>query len=423
MIPRPANSTTEWSSWLAYGIITAIYLSIPFGSKFFSWLALFGSIVGWIAILADITRKTRNNFSTESIKILKYWFFIGVVYFLLHLAQVSSADQIRRLDAPIRILILSGLIALPILARKRLEEYVITLSVSGIIFGAMTVIQLLKDHSAGRYFGLYDYHNLMALAALVNTIMLLWLIKEKTALSKKYLIFAGIIGGIVACLLSGTRASWLLIVITTSYYLVIQRGGNISKRLTAVLLTIILISSTFLLIDSFDERVQSTLTDIANISNGDRSGSIGLRLIMAEIALNKITIHPFTGNGLSDFHQEITQWANTNHLPAQAMERGFQNSHNQFLHWAQSLGIPCALVAAYMLFLWPLKTSKNVNDVSGKILKVFVFSCLVFFITEAVLDRHHGSMWYATHLGFMLGFVLQARQGSVQQVINVKTLT
>ncbi|MFM8901616.1 MAG: O-antigen ligase family protein, partial [Burkholderiales bacterium] len=349
--------------------------------------------------------------------------FIGFLYLIIHLVQISSLDQIRRLDAPIRVFLLSGLIALPVISGRPLQDYKSAFAISGITFGVITIFQFMENNQAGRYFGFYGYHNLMALAALTNTITLLWLLKEKVYGIEKYLILIGILGGITACLLSGTRASWILIIITMTFYLANHKEYDISKRLTTVLFCILFFVGTVLLLDSFDARFQSTITDINNISNGDRSGSIGLRLTMAEMAFSRIAEHPWIGNGLSDFHQEITRWADSRNMPADAMERGFQNSHHQFLHWAQSLGIPCAVLATYMLLVWPLKIGKSVQDISSKLLKIFVFVCLLFFVTEAVLDRHHGSMWYAAHLGLLLGFVLHARQKSSPQESVVDALT
>ncbi len=401
--------------WLAHGLIVAMYLSVPLGTKVLVWFAAIGSLVGWIAVIPRMNQKFQTTLSIDSRAVFFSWIFICFVYLLLHTIQLSSSDEIRRFDAPVRIFLLSGLIVLPSVANRKFEEYLLPLTASGIIFGAISIYQLATTAESNRFFGMYDYHNLMALAALVNTITLLWMLNYKSLTVSKYLVSLGLLGSVVACLLSGTRASWLLVVAVTAYYLISQREKNISKRLFLLLFGIIIVVSCILLLDSFDARIQSTLIDINNISNGDRSGSIGLRFLMAEMALNKIMLHPFTGNGLSDFHHEIVRWADANSLPALAMERGFQNSHNQLLHWAQSLGIPCALLSVYLLIVWPLRLSRNVQDPSAELVKVIVCVCLLFFFTEAVLDRHHGSTWYGTQLGLMLGFLLHAKHRSAKE--------
>jgi O-antigen ligase len=408
---------------LVYGLIVAIYLSIPLGTKVFVWLAFAGSIVGWAIVTLGLSKKLYNRFPTDYNNIFAAWIFIGLIYLLLNAIQVSSTDEIRRLDAPVRVFLLSGLIALPIIANREFRDYLLPLTISGIIFGAIPIFQLANHSGESRFFGMYDYHNLMALAALINTTILLWMLKYEPFSVNKYLVSLGLLGGVAACLLSGTRASWILIVIITAYYLISQRDKNISKRLFLLLSGIITVVGSILLLDSFGTRIESTLIDINDIINGNRSGSIGLRVVMAEMAVTKIMLHPFTGNGLSDFHHDIVQWANANNLSPLAMERGFQNSHNQFLHWAQSLGIPSALICIYMLAFWPLRVSRQVSDASAELVKVIVGACLLFFFTEAVLDRHHGSTWYGTQLGLMLGFVLHARYRSARQTTTTRALS
>lgn len=421
MQPHQNKTRENYIPWLAHGIIVAIYLSIPLGTKVVVWLALIGSMVGWIALVPSLSKKFHLiNFSADCRTIAFSWIFIGFLYLILHAIQISSPDEIRRLDAPVRILLLSGLIILPSVANRKIEDYLLPLTASGIIFGAISLYQLVTTVDSNRFFGLYDYHNLMALAALVNTITLLWMLKHIPSTGNKYLVSLGLLGSVVACLLSGTRASWILIIIVTVYYLISQRENNVSRRLLFLLSSIIIVVGVMLLLDSFDARIKSTLIDINNISNGDHSGSIGLRVLMAEMALNKIILHPLIGNGLSDFHHDIVRWADAKNLHILAMERGFQNSHNQMLHWAQSLGIPCALACIYMVVVWPLRVSRHVQDPSAELVKIIILVCLLFFFTEAVLDRHHGSAWYATQLGLMLGFMLHAKNRSTDPSTTAK---
>lgn len=397
-------------SWLAHVLIVAIYLSIPFGTKIVVWFAFVGSIVGWISIFLYSIKKYQNDNLTGVCNFFLLWFAIGGLYLILHAVQISSLEETRRLDSPARMLLLSGLIVLPLLANKKIQDYLLPLTLSGIIFGLISIYQIAINTDAGRYFGFYDYHNLMALAALVNMIILLFLLNEEKVKLNRYLILSGMLGSVIACLSSGTRASWVLIIIATGLNLLTQRNNALAKRSIAVLLAILFFVGSIFIMNAFDARIQSTLVDINKISNGDHSGSIGLRVVMAEMALNKILLNPITGNGLSDFHQDIVHWADINKLPSFAMERGFQNSHNQFLHWAQSLGIPCAILLIYFIIFWPLQVAKKTPGMATELLKTIIFICALFFFTEAVLDRHHGSTWFAIQIGLMLGFVLHVKK-------------
>ena len=124
--------------WLAHGLIVAMYLSVPLGTKVLVFFATVGSIVGWILMASRLTQKVESKESVDSKKFFILWFSIGLIYLLLHAVQLSSPGEIRRLDAPARVFLLSGLIVLPSIANRKFEEYIIPLAASGIIFGAIS---------------------------------------------------------------------------------------------------------------------------------------------------------------------------------------------------------------------------------------------------------------------------------------------
>jgi O-antigen ligase len=134
-----------------------------------------------------------------------------------------------------------------------------------------------------------------------------------------------------------------------------------------------------------------------------------LRIMMVNMAMEKIQMYPMLGNGLGEFHASIVRWADANQLASQAMERGFQNPHNQFLHWAMALGVPAALVCFVISMVWPLMVTRRSATIARSALWSFMVCCGIFFFTEAVLDRYHGSTWYAAMLSLSVGFCLSTR--------------
>ncbi|XVJ70377.1 MAG: O-antigen ligase family protein [Rhizobacter sp.] len=304
---------------------------------------------------------------------------------------------------------------MPMLAQGGPGQFSKYFSIAGIFFGAIALLQHLQnqnDPGGNRTFGFFQYENLMALAAVINAAMIVWY-NDGQSKAKNYLHLLGIIGSLTACLLSGTRGGWILLplVLIPAYRMYSKSHERKHlKRKIGLALLITGLTVFFFASDSLYDRVHIGAIDLKNILSGDTSGSIGLRLMMIDMAVEKIQLHPLLGNGLDEFHQSIVRWADVNQLPIHAMERGFQNPHNQFLHWAMALGIPAALVCIAICFVWPLVVTRRSATIARSALWSFMVCCTIFFFTEAVLDRYHGSTWYAAMLSLSIGFCLSTRK-------------
>jgi O-antigen ligase len=392
----------------AFCIIVLLILSTPLGMRVFAWTAFFASVFGWIAMISCIYRQEADSETKSKFHTVILWFAACLIYFLLHALQYKTPADIRRLDSPARLFAFAGIALLPLIANRSPAHFCRYFSIAGITFGSIALWQHLFQKSGERAFGFFLYQNLMGLAAVINAAMIVW---YNDGRSKKHNILHlfGIIGSFTACFLSGTRGSWILLpIILVPGYVMYARSHERKHLKRKIGLALILTVFTVFMFasDSLYQRVHSGAVDLKNTLDGDASGSIGLRLIMVNMSIEKIQQNPIVGNGLGDFHESMVKWADLNKLPAYAMEREFQNPHNQFLHWAQALGIPAALLCIFICILWPLLAARGSAPMARNALASFMACCIIFFFTEAVLDRYHGSTWFAATVSLILGFCL-----------------
>lgn len=393
-------------------LIALIILSIPFEMRGFGWITVAGSAFGWAVYLLQLHPKAPVLIDDFTSKQGLYWFGLCLLYLLFHVVQIKSAADLERLNAPSRLILLSGIIFLPSLARRGPSHFSIYFSVSGIIFFLIPLIQYIKMPGSDRFFGLFQYKNLMALAAMINAVMIIWYNDGRSKI-KNFIHILGITGSLIACFFSGTRAAWILFpFIMVPAYLMYAHSSDrkhLNRKLELAFL-VTCVTIIFLASDIFFQRVNVSLLDIKNSLSGDLSGSIGLRLMMIEMSWEKIQLHPLLGNGLADFHNSIVRWADTMQIPPTSMERGFQNPHNQYLHWAVALGLPAAIICIFISLIWPILVTRDCDTIARGALWCFLVCCFIFLFTEAVLDRHQGSIWYTAILSIMIGFCFQTRR-------------
>lgn len=388
-------------------VITLLLVVAPWSERGFALVAMAGSVFGWSVLLTNWWAKAKSAPSTN-LNAQSLWVLMCVAYLGLHLVQMDGLSEIRKLDSPARVFLLSGLAVLPMLARGSLERWWIALTVSGTAFGLIAVSEFLKVEGSARIFGHFKYFNLMSLAAVVTSMLLVTLLGTAKRRRDIFLLLMGHTGCWIAAALSGTRAAWLLVVLIWPVYRWSARrwsfDGPAEPQRRWPLVLALAVSVVAVGVGAVYTRGSETATDLAQIARGDKTGSIGARLQMAGMALDMIGEKPWTGHGLSEFQRRMQAGADERNLPADAMERGFQNPHNQYLHWGQSLGLPAALVALSIVLIAPLGLMRGATG-PERSAALGVLACFaVFFLAEAVVDRHQGASWYTAYAGLLIGW-------------------
>jgi O-antigen ligase len=330
---------------------------------------------------------------------------------------MNATEDWRRLDASSRLLALSGLVFVPGLIRLRLKDLQAPLTVAGLWFGAITLSQYVA-HPEQRSFGLYSYENMMGFAAMGNALLLAGTIgsghDRRTVMAT-----IGVVASLGAVVLSGTRGAWPGLLPLLWLLASRQRSGlpagSPQARSTFVHRAVVwgMAAAVALAVAvPLKTRLLEAGTDVAHLQHGDLGGSLGMRVMMARTAIDMIRTHPWSGNGLSAFNRHIVQWADEIGIHKTAMERGFQNPHNQYLHWALSLGLPAAAACLALIVVFPawLSWRRDTSDPQARrALRALVFTVPIYFLSEAILDRHHGAQWFSLVYGLLIGMCLQAK--------------
>lgn len=338
------------------------------------------------------------------------WACSGLIYALLHLAHMADNEEWRRLEASSRLFALSGIVFLPLWLRLTWRDLFWPLVGAGLSYGLLAIHPPPTTDPDHRLFGYYTYRNMMGFAPMVTALMLAALWGSSHGL-RRWALGLALAGSLAASLLSGTRGAWpgilvLLMVLWRSSHPASETlpGAPHWKRRAALALVIVL--SGWAAYAPFKTRLATTQGDLEHIRQGDMSGSIGSRVVMLRYALEMIEAHPLKGNGLSAFHDRIIRWSDEKGLPWWAMERGYQNPHNQYLHWAQSLGLPTAAGCIVALLVFPVWVGRRCRGEARTALLGITATVPIFMLTEAILDRHHGSQWFALVYGLTLGIGL-----------------
>lgn len=417
---RPHQSLAQ--RW-AFLLIQLIIVAIPWSMAWAGYLALVGSIGGWTYWLLkrrELSYRISSNKSTKHPRML-YWWLVGLLtYTVLHALQISIHDDgWRKLEAPSRLLLLSGVCFLPMIVDLPLSAYRKAWSWAGCSFGLIS-LWMWSLHPGERVFGFYGFYNLFALAAMANALILTVLLVNDIDSSKlrRSFMVAGVIGSLIASVLSGTRASWvgfvlLMVALTPALYRFYKSQQN--PRIYRWLMVVGLIVATVMISLPMLQRVHETQSDLQRIARGDLSDSIGMRVKMLQMSLEMIRQHPLIGNGLTAFNDQINQWADHLNYPEDAMQRGFQNPHNQFIYLFVTLGIPLGLWIIWVVLILPLKAAWVQTNDAAKSIRLVMILTLLFMLAEAILDRHQGAQWYTITVGLLLGWMTQATLPSIEQ--------
>ncbi len=227
----------------------------------------------------------------------------------------------------------------------------------------------------------------------------------------------GLVLGVLAILLSGTRGAWpgLLLLL-----LVLVLGSGWRSRRSRSLLfgavvagAVVLLSSVPALTEQM--RLVELRQDIERMDRGDHDSSAGARLERLQVAGSAFAENPWTGVGVGSFDRAMQR------LPECRGEKGrkaqrchYGHAHNDVAEWSATMGLPglFALVLLYgvplYLFLrlrggqWqgPLRGSAA----AGAMMVAMFMLC---GLTQSMFAHQTTTSLYAAGCGLLLGMALR----------------
>ena len=227
----------------------------------------------------------------------------------------------------------------------------------------------------------------------------------------------GLLLGILAILLSGTRGVWpglaLLVLV-----LVLGSGWR-SRRSRALLMGALVATGVAVLasVPALSERTRlpELRQDLARMERGDHDSSAGARLERLGVAVQAFAEAPWTGVGYGEFDRAMQRLPDCRGRAAQGVERcHFDHAHNDLAEWAATMGIP-GLVALAMLYGIPLglflRLRRGVEPGSlrgsASAGAMVVAVTLLGGLTQSMFAHQTTTAVYAALCGTLLGLALR----------------
>ncbi len=280
---------------------------------------------------------------------------------------------------------------------------VVMLALVGIVLGCVSIAQFI----AMKYFGVsilvsgkvfwlrpsggvnpmrYGAISLVVMAFSLNAILVL----RQKKMWLRLLLVAAVCMGLVACLLTQVRGTWLAIPVLMLFYSVyLYRNGH-PKFLVALVVgagVLVVVASQTQVLQS---RAQLIVSDVDSYQKGDSKSSIGARLDMFKAAGILIKQRPVFGHGLNSYALKATEIRKA--TPGMSNEVGlWANPHNEILQVMVEKGV-VGLITLLLLFAAPgylflRALSKSDDSSSGQQVKYYAMCGLGLLIIYAVAGQ------------------------------------
>jgi O-antigen ligase len=135
--------------------------------------------------------------------------------------------------------------------------------------------------------------------------------------------------------------------------------------------------------DRFSALFNSTNYEIGNNS----WNSIGSRVSILKCTIDNFKKNPIIGTGVGDVQDDLDEC--TNGLEFTSLKR--MNPHNQYLQYILGVGV-IGMAVFLVSLIYPFLIAYRDKN---KLYMYFIFLCSLCFLTESLLERQHGVMFFA----------------------------
>lgn len=226
----------------------------------------------------------------------------------------------------------------------------------------------------------------------------------------------GIVCGLNSVILGGSRGSWVALPPVVLVFLVAFLSRRNAGRLALLgLAVIVVIAGLFAIPDSpLRARYERGVQDIHLYQKSDTDTSIGARFEMWRGAEANLRQHPLKGWNLQEYTQALKDQIEAGQLTPVALEFT-DNLHNNYLQAWVFTGLPglLALLALYAVPLWHFGRCLRSDDLTVRVLAFcgtsVVVSYVCFCLTQVILRRNNGIMFYVLAIVILWAAMRQAR--------------
>jgi len=165
-------------------------------------------------------------------------------------------------------------------------------------------------------------------------------------------------------------------------------------------------------------RYDAAISDIQLFQQGEADTSLGARFVMWEGAIRSIPERPLLGWNFAEYHAHIEQLVKRGEVDPVAL-KFTNNLHNGYLHSWIFHGLPglLALLALYLVPFAGFCRRLRSRDINVRVLAycgaALCASYACFSLSQVILQRNNGIMFYVLSLVILWGGMRQREQHSV----------
>ncbi len=411
-----------------------MFPTIKFNASFFIHLALFilfslGMVipkgyswgVGLLLVTAlYIVLRYRKEIDFKSEKSLIYMLLAYVLVSVSVNLIAGHSGRDYELDAKV-FLTIPILYALAYRGFNR-NYLMLAFGLGGVAMGLDSIYEfyVLKLYRVGLYPIRYGY--IGAWLAVASLISLLFFAKTMS-LYTRIILLLGIIGGVTASILSGTRGSWLFFIVACC--LLVVYGCFYTQSKPKILLLSILASCFMAMVvigmttNPISQRVQYAVVEVKKYkpNNPSAGTSLGMRLELLRLSAEIIHEHPVLGIGSDDFRGKIAQFVQEG--KALPYMKTLKHTHNDFVDKAVKTGLISAIAMMLCLCLYPfiffLKRIRHPHqDIRYYALmgSLLVIAWVEFGMTNIFLTTNQGAIYYLVSLAIFWTGIRRVEKGA-----------
>jgi len=211
----------------------------------------------------------------------------------------------------------------------------------------------------------------------------------------------GLIAGMYASILSGTRGGWVAIPVILLVCLVAWKVYDVKKLAGGLLAVAAMLAVSYFAFTPIQQRVNDSYTEVHSIFNGDLETSVGWRLQIWKGASQIFLANPIAGVSPSGFDNAILSLGKAGIISPMAADLGVNEVHSQIFSSAARLGI-FGLIAYFLVHLVPLKffvnsmrSRNNIIQKAGLMGMSLVVGFIVFGLTVEMYNLKMVATFYS----------------------------
>jgi len=213
---------------------------------------------------------------------------------------------------------------------------------------------------------------------------------------------AGLLAGLSASLLTGSRGGWLALPLILALVVIVV-GGEKSRRwrLLVLVAAVLGLVGVYLASGMIHDRIQLVWADLAQYAQGQKDTSIGIRLQIYEAALTLIPRHWVFGLGAGGFGASLQALVDAGQMTPMAADLGRGEVHNEMLAYLANYGLVggLAIVAIHLapgVLCWRyLKVPATPQRRAALMGLVFALAFFVFGLTVEIYTLKMTASFYA----------------------------